>query len=142
MHAHKQLKHYMYGVVIFLYKSIGIGIVSGGFKSQQCQQLLTGPPKILFWVPSPPKRNEKSCKQRGQKAPVAEQGGGRSPPFFGGVFTFWNHWNLFLFEISTGKTPLKGPTLNCWQGLFFKSVTGYSWYVQERLCGFCNSINM
>ena len=70
--------------------------LSGRFKSQQCQQLLTGPPKNIV-CRAPPNRKQKSCKQVGQSHSY----------FF--PFTFWNHWNLFWAYQNGNFTPLKGP---------------------------------
>ena len=55
-----------------LFVSSRIPVNSGGFKSQQCHQLLTGPP--ILQAPTKKKKREekeKSLKQLGQRAPVA-----------------------------------------------------------------------
>ena len=107
---------------------------SGGFKSQQCQQLLTGLPlNIVLRAPSKKKKRgilEKLRKQLGQRGQWHNNRWGwqkaQGPPplffffFFFLLFTFWNHWKLFwvhqnehfFLEKSIShweKMPMKGP---------------------------------
>ena len=107
-------------------------ISSGGFKSQQCQQLLTGPP-------TKKKKREKGKGKAAQatrsKGPSDIIGrGGRT--FFLSFFFFFFCFSLFettkicfgatKMDISTGKKVFytgtkyhwRAPTISCWQGTF------------------------
>ena len=97
----------------------------GGFKSQHCQQLLTGHPlKYCYQGPHLKKKNKKKEKERKllkqvgriRVLPAARQSNELSFFFFFFCAVhFWNHWNLLWVYQNGNFTPLmKGPTISYW----------------------------